>query len=169
MGDEILDVVDEKDRVVGRAGRNEIHARKLPHRSTHLLIFNSKEEVFIQKRSVTKDEFPGKWGSSVSGHVDSGEGYDECIIREAKEEVGLDLHRVPERIFKIDPCEENSHEFSWVYRFVCEGPFQLNEEEISDGRWFSLDEVEALLRGDPESFAPPFTLIWRVFSENASR
>ena len=70
---ELLDVVDDNDEVIAIKTRGEIHARGLMHRSVHILVFNSRGEVFLQKRSLSKDEQPGKWDSSAAGHVDSGE------------------------------------------------------------------------------------------------
>ena len=71
MADEIFDVVDEADEVVGTETRREVHRRKLLHRAVHILIYNSKGEIFLQKRSMSKDSCPGLWDSSASGHVDS--------------------------------------------------------------------------------------------------
>ncbi|MEK9738209.1 MAG: NUDIX domain-containing protein [Euryarchaeota archaeon] len=70
---EIFDIVNDSDKVIGSASRNEVHNRGLKHRSVHLLIFNKRGAVLLQKRSMEKDTFPGVWDSSVSGHVDSGE------------------------------------------------------------------------------------------------
>ena len=69
---EIFDIVDVEDKVIGRASREEVHRQGFLHRSTHLLVFDDKGRVLLQKRSIEKDTFPGKWDSSVSGHVDSG-------------------------------------------------------------------------------------------------
>ena len=81
--EEMFDVVDSSDKVIGRASREEVHRKGLLHRSTHLLVFDESGRVLLQKRSMRKDWFPGRWDSSVSGHVDSGEHYDECVVREA--------------------------------------------------------------------------------------
>ena len=160
--EEMFDVVARSDMVVGRASREEVHRDGLLHRSTHLLVFDSAGRVLLQKRSTSKDSFPGRWDSSVSGHVDSGEGYDECIVREASEEIGIDLTETPERLFKIDACEETSQEFTWVYRTTSDGPFTPNEEEVIEIRWFTRDEVSRLLDTENESLSPAFALVWRV-------
>jgi predicted protein tyrosine phosphatase len=73
MSEEIFDVVNERDEVVGQAPRSEVHRRKLNHRAVHVLVFNSRGELFLQKRSLKKDCFPGAWDSSASGHLDTGE------------------------------------------------------------------------------------------------
>ena len=76
MSEEIFDVVNEQDQVVGQKPRSEVHRLGLLHRAAHILVFNCRGEVFLQKRSLTKDRQPGLWDSSASGHVDSGESYD---------------------------------------------------------------------------------------------
>ena len=79
--DEFLDIVDQSDNVIGQSRRSDVHKRGLLHRSIHLLVFNDSGELLMQKRSMKKDESPGKWCSSVAGHLDSGEAYDDCLIR----------------------------------------------------------------------------------------
>lgn len=161
--EEWFDVVDRSDRVIDRASREEVHRNGLLHRSAHLLVFDGSGRVLLQKRSMVKDRFPGRWDSSVSGHVDSGESYDQCIVREAMEEIGIRLASTPERLFKVDACDETDQEFSWVYRTYSEGPFAPNEEEISEIGWFTGDEVSHLVKTDPESVSPSFALIWSKF------
>src|SRR5436190_19918480 len=98
MSEEIFDVVDQGDRVIGREARAEVHRRGLLHRAVHVLVFNSRGEVFLQKRSMSKDTFPGAWDSFSSGHVSCGEDYGSCAVRELQEEVGLAPERPPERL-----------------------------------------------------------------------
>ena len=166
---EIFDIVDVEDKVIGRASREEVHRQGFLHRSAHLLVFDEQGRVLLQKRSMEKDTFPGKWDSSVSGHVDSGEHYDQCIVREAKEEIGLDLEEVPEKLFKVEACEQTAQEYTWVYRTISGGPFTPNEKEISEIRWNTSDEVRVLLDSEPESFSPAFALVWRILEEGAEK
>ena len=166
MREEIFDIVDESDIVVGSASREEVHRSGLLHRSAHLLVFDSAERVLLQKRSDEKDSFPGRWDSSVSGHLDSGEEYDQCIVREALEEIGIDLAETPEKLFKIDACEETAQEFTWVYRTLCEGPFSVNEHEITEIRWFPGDVVDRQLEARKEAFSPAFALVWDKMRED---
>ena len=111
MSEEIFDVVNEQDEVVGQALRREVHARGLWHRAVHVLVFNRKGEIFLQKRSLKKDNHPGVWDSSTSGHVDSGEDYDTAAVRELREEIGLELKGPPQRLFKIFARPETDQEF----------------------------------------------------------
>ena len=95
MREEIFDVVNERDEVIGQQPRSEVHHRGLMHRAVHVLVFNGAGQVFLQKRSLKKDRQPGLWDSSASGHVDAGEGYDACAVRELREELGLQLSEPP--------------------------------------------------------------------------
>lgn len=165
MSEEIFDVVNERDEVVGQAPRSEVHAKKLLHRAVHVLVFNARGQLFLQKRSMTKDTAKGKWDSSSSGHVDSGEDYDRCAVREVWEEIGLKLEHAPERILRIEACAETGHEFVWVYRCENEGPFTLHPEEIERGEWFTPEEITRWVTDQPRDFARAFVLIWQKLKQ----
>jgi isopentenyl-diphosphate Delta-isomerase len=159
--DELFDVVNERDEVIGQLARKEVHQRGLCHRAVHVLIYNSKGEVFLQKRSAKKDTFPQRWDSSAAGHLNPGEEYDACVPREVQEELGFALPCRPERILRIEACEETGQEFVWVYRCTAEGPFNLNADEIETGAWFSPERVTRWIREKPDEFAPSLVCIWR--------
>ena len=85
--DELLDVVNNFDEVIGQRPRREIHEQKLLHRAVHVFLQNKAGEIYLQRRSYRKDTHPEKWDSSASGHVDPGETYLACAEREMWEEV----------------------------------------------------------------------------------
>jgi isopentenyl-diphosphate delta-isomerase type 1 len=166
MNEEIFDVVDERDHIVGQERRSEVHRRNLRHRAVHVLVFNSKGELFLQKRSMAKDTFPGAWDSSASGHLCSGEDYDPCAVRELQEEIGLSLPNAPERLFKIEACEETGYEHVWVYRCISDGPVALNADEVEEGGWFAPETITRWIAERPADFASAFRKIFhRIFSE----
>jgi isopentenyldiphosphate isomerase len=160
MTEEIFDVVNERDEVIDRRPRSEVHRLGLLHRAVHVLVFNARGQIFLQKRSMAKDRQPGLWDSSASGHVDSGEDYDATAVREVEEEIGLRLPKSPARLFKIDACAETDQEFVWVYRCESEGPFELNPSEIDRGGWFSREEVSRWMKEKPGEFASALLFIW---------
>jgi isopentenyldiphosphate isomerase len=162
MHEEIFDVVNERDEVIERKPRSQVHQLGLKHRAAHVLVFNSRGDVFLQKRSRNKDRQPGVWDSSASGHVDSGEDYDACAVRELQEEIGLELSEPPRRLFKLAASPETDQEFVWVYRCVAEGPFQLNADEIERGDWYAPNEVSRWMAERPQDFASALLRIWQV-------
>lgn len=165
MSEEIFDIVNERDEVVGQNTRREVHARGLWHRAVHVLVFNACSEIFLQKRSMKKDTAAGLWDSSSSGHLDSGEDYDACAVRELREEIGLVATGAsqPRRLFKIDACAKTGWEFCWVYRCQSEGPFQLHPDEIETGDWFAPEKVSNWVAERPQDFASAFRLVWQKY------
>ena len=126
----------------------------------HLLVVNAARQVFLHKRSKTKDLFPGVWDSSAAGHVGAGEDYDGTAVRELEEELGCRPVKPPERLFKIEARQETGQEFVWVYRVESEGPFVLQTEEIECGDWFSPEEIDRWIKEKPQEFAPALLFIW---------
>lgn len=143
MGDnpqELFDVVNDSDRVIGQITRGEAHKNpNIIHRSVAIGIFNAHRELFLQKRSKTKDLEPGKWTISCSGHVSAGQYYLETAHRELLEELGIDLkvHPVEKMLCKY-PFE---CEMTYFYQSFNNGPFTLNRDEIDEGRFFRPGEI----------------------------
>ena len=88
--EEMFPVVDEEGNIIAAATRGECHnGSKLLHPVIHLHVFNSKGELYIQKRPDWKDIQPGKWDTSVGGHIDLGESVDIALRRETQAELGI--------------------------------------------------------------------------------
>ncbi len=151
---EIFDVVDERDQPIGRASRHEVHERNLRHRAVHILVFNERGDLFLQKRSRWKDKHPGLWDSSAAGHVNAGQEYAATAARELEEEIGISAP--VEEIAKIDACAGTGWEFVRLYRVRHDGPFRLAPAEIECGAFFTLDQVRRWSRERPQDFAPGF-------------
>ena len=168
MSEEWFDVVDEQDRVIGRAPRSEVHRLKLRHRAVHILVFNRRGELFLQQRALWKDDFPGVWDSSSAGHVTAGDGMDETAVREVAEELGVGLAEPPHRIFDLPATEDTGWEFCAVYRAAHEGPFVLQPSEIRGGGWFTPEAVGEWIHRRPQDFASAFRVIWDRLGPDAS-
>ena len=162
--EELFDVVDAEDTVLRTEIRSVVHREKLMHRAIHIFVFNVAGQLYLQRRSLTKDSAPGKWVSSCSGHVDSGEDYDIAAPRELAEEIGLTDPVNLTRVFKESPCKQTGQEFVWVYRCEAEGPFKLNADEVSDGQWIDIEALNAWIERAPRDFAWSFTYLWEKYS-----
>ena len=158
---EWLEVVDEHDRVVGRERRGVIHARGLMHRSAQVLLFNSSGELFLQKRSQGKDEFPGLWDSSAAGHVDPGEDYIDCARRELAEELGIDEPVELQALFRFSASADTGWEHCSVFRCVYDGPLRLQEDEVDEGKWLPPSEMDRLVNDSDSMLTPAVQKIWR--------
>lgn len=152
--DELFDVVDEEDNVIGQATRAVVHARGLFHRAVHIFLFNQRGELLIQQRSAAKDEFPLCWTSSASGHVDAGEEYLPAAQRELEEELGL---REPlQFVLKLPPSERTANEQTVLFRADTTQEPRCNREEIAVVRFLPLPEIVQWIERQPEVFCPPF-------------
>ena len=159
--DEIYDVVNNLDQVTGQATRREIHQKNLLHRSIHILVFNTQGDVFLQKRSMAKDENPGLWDTSSAGHVDSGETYDECAHRELWEELGIKAILKP--LEKIEACQKTYHEHVQIYTCRTNAKININLDEISEGKYFDLKVLKSKIKKKPEQFTSSFKLIFKKY------
>lgn len=157
--------VDEHDRVIGRRTRGELHRLKLRHRAVHILLFNLRGEVFLQKRSASKDINPGLWDTSAAGHVAFGEDYDESAQRELEEELGIRATEDLERLFKLPASADTGWEFIQIYRFVHDGPLVTNPEEIDGGDWLAETQVNEWIARGGAGLTTSFRVIWTNYQE----
>ena len=162
---EILSVVNEEDLVIGQRRRDEIHSLNLFHRSIHVLVFNLNGEIFLQQRGLLKQESPGLWASSVSGHVDAGESYDVACIREIEEEIGIKINYIPKKLFKLKPSKLTANEFSWVYYLETDQLLNPNLSEIEMGKWFSKENLDYFIFNNQDKVADLFIHIWRKYCD----
>jgi isopentenyl-diphosphate delta-isomerase type 1 len=163
---EIYNIVDENDCIIGQASRKHIHQNKLLHRSAHILVFNSKKELFLQKRALCKDESPGLWDTSCAGHVDAGESYKDCAHRELLEE--LDLKAVLKPSIKISARKETHMEHIHVYICITDDTIKINPEEISEGAFFGLSKIQENISMNPTQFTSSFKLLFNQIVINGN-
>jgi 8-oxo-dGTP pyrophosphatase MutT (NUDIX family) len=133
-------IVDADNAAVGVAPRHEMRSQRLPHRATFILVFDTKGRILVQKRTDTKDVYPGYYDLAAGGVVTEGESYDESAVREAAEELGI--RGVPlEHRFDFYYEDPGNRCFGRVYSCVCDGPFTLQPEEVVSVEFTELPEV----------------------------
>ncbi|WP_085536165.1 NUDIX hydrolase [Massilibacteroides vaginae] len=136
-------LVNESGETIGKASRRECHSgSKLLHPVVHLHIFNDAGDIFLQKRSMTKDIQPGKWDTSVGGHVDYGETVEEALKREVREELGItDFTPIylTNYVFESNIERELVNTFRTIY---C-GEIHPDTTELDGGRFWTMEEVKA--------------------------
>lgn len=160
---EMVQIVDRDNREIEALPRHLMRSRGLIHRATYILVFNSRQELFVQKRTVTKDIYPGYWDVAAGGVVLAGESYEDSAIRELHEELGVnDVPLAP----LFDHYFEDAANKVWgrIFRCVHDGPFVLQPEEVEEGAFFPVADI--LARSGHESFTPDGILILqRIVSE----
>ena len=141
---EMLPWVNEKGETIGCISRREAHGGSFKlHPVVHLHLFNGKGELFLQKRPEWKDVQPGKWDTSVGGHVDLGESVEIALRREAREELGI-TDFVPELLLHYVFESDRERELVFSYRATY-NEIITPTEELSDGRFWKLDEIRKSL------------------------
>ncbi len=143
--EEIVSIVDEKNNITGSALRSVMRAKGLPHRATYILVFNSKGELYVQKRTPVKDIYPGYYDVAAGGVVMAGESYDESASRELKEELGIQDVSLT-HLFNFYRQDAGNRVWGGAYSCVYDGEVVLQEEEVESGGFYSLETILAASR-----------------------
>jgi isopentenyl-diphosphate delta-isomerase type 1 len=142
---EIFQLVDRNGRPNGEAPREECHGNpRLIHLVVHLHIFDPRGRLYLQKRSMSKDTNPGLWDTSVGGHVGAGESVTAALVREAREELGIDASAAS---FLYSYLNESDFESEFAECFMLESsqPAHPDPEEIETGMYFPMDEIRSMI------------------------
>jgi len=155
-------IVDRDNNEVGIVQREEMRAKKLPHRATYILVFNSKGELFVQKRTPTKDVYAGYYDTAAGGVVLAQESYEVGAVRELREELGI---KETPLTSVFDFYYEDTHIRLWGRAYTCEydGEITLQEEEIESGAFMDVDEVLRLAESEP--FTPDCLYVLKRYLE----
>lgn len=161
MPEELFDIVDDQDQVIGQLPRSQVHAEQRLHRAVHIFVFKTTGEMLIHLRSPDKDEQPNTWTSSASGHLSAGEDYTETAHRELQEEIGLVGEL--EFLHKFDACPETSYEFTGLYRLISDDEPTFDPVEITRGEYVTLDELQHRITTERETFSTAFLTLFEWY------
>jgi isopentenyldiphosphate isomerase len=155
---EIVQIVDRDNRVTGALPRHQMRSQGLIHRACYILVFNGRAELFVQKRTMIKDIYPGYWDVAAGGVVLAGESYEQSASRELAEELGVS--GVP--LTSLFDCyfeDPGNKVWGRIFRCTHEGPFILQPEEVESGMFMPIPQI--LERSRQEPFTPDGILILR--------
>lgn len=141
--EEVLDLVDEKDNVIGTVSRSKANSDpSVIHREIAIMIFDDKGRILLQRRALTKKIDPGVWTVTAAGHVDAGITPLETAHTELLEELGFDT----ELKFLNKHIDKQPNETRFFYWYTGIYPknseIKIQQEEVMDAKFFSKSELE---------------------------
>lgn len=153
LEEELVDIVDERNIVIGQSSRREAHARGYIHRALSVLVLNSKGEILLQKRSANKSVHPMSWDLSTSEHVLSGESYEDAGFRSVKEELGVEAVvtkateiTLQKRKYQVKGETVIENEIVLMLRAIHDGPFEIDPEEVNEVKFFKVEKIERMMQ-----------------------
>ncbi|MGB8468323.1 MAG: NUDIX domain-containing protein [Candidatus Babeliales bacterium] len=146
--DELLDIVDENDRVIGQKYRSEVRQQRLSNfRLINVFLMNEKKELWIPRRAPHKKLFPLCLGSSVGGHVTSGESYDQAFEREVREELNLELADLDYKfVTKLTPQQHNISAYMHIYIVNTNVSPKYNKDDFVEASWMTITDLQAKIK-----------------------
>ncbi len=161
---EIIQLVDQDNLEIAAVARQIMREQQLIHRASYILVFNRAGELFVQKRTKNKDIYPGHWDVAAGGVVLADESYEHSAVRELEEELGVR----GKLKFLFDQYYEDADNRVWGRIFSCthEGPFTLQQEEVEDGCFMSIQAAMSLSEQEP--FTPDGKLLLEQLHNNGN-
>jgi isopentenyldiphosphate isomerase len=158
----IIDAVDQTDTPVGVIPRAEVFKKHANFRVSHVLIFNSRGELLLQRLALTRNRNPGAWGSSVASYLFSSENYVQAAQRRVPQELGIsDFVLVP--LGKTEMIDDGCLKFISVFQSCNEGPFRYDPAHIDRVEFVSLYEIRRMIESDGRIFTPTFLQVFRFY------
>lgn len=153
MSEEILDIVDENDNVIGKDTRYNIHHSRSWHRGIHVIVLNGKGEMLLQLRGSDRDKYPNTYDLSVSEHSTPGESYEQAAKRGLIEELGI-TDATPRKILHLrmeyGPCDRS---ITVLFKLIYDGKIKMDERETVSTKFIPVDEVKKMINDDKVKFA----------------
>lgn len=154
MDEEIVDVVNEDNLVIGKSSRKDAHIKGHIHRALSVLILNSDGKILLQKRSKNKSVHPLSWDISTSEHLLAGESYEDAGVRSVKEELGVELEvkkvteeKLQRRKYQLSQGQVLENEIVLILLGNHDGPFKIDPLEVDSVNFFSVEEIEEMIAG----------------------
>jgi isopentenyl-diphosphate delta-isomerase len=147
-------IVDKNDEIIGYKNRGTLNKEDI-YRVSALWITNSYSDILLARRHHTKSHHPLKWGPAVAGTVDEGETYEENIIKESEEELGL--KNIKPKLGPKTKTDEEYHHFTQFYVLSVDkniDEFKIQKDEVEEIKWFSPEELRKQLQKHSEEFTP---------------
>ncbi len=166
MKSEMLDVLDDEGKVIGKAPRSEVHTKGRIHRTVMFFLLDRHGRVFVNQRTENKDFYPGYWSIVLGGHVSSGQSYEDAVRREAEEEAGITTEPFFIASYK-KRHDRQDREDVMVYGFVTDGKPRLDPGEIKSGSFMTMEETERKMQ--TEKFLPETANLLRMLKEWKSK
>jgi len=161
---EMLPIVDDQDKVIGKKTRDEVEKKAMLHRSANVIIEDSNGMIFVHQRKKDKFYYPGLWDIKVGGAVQYHESYLEAAKRELAEEAGI--NGVSLKFLFSEKYRSKEHNTNrQVYLCTWDGPIKIQKEEIEQGRFMSLDEIDAL----HDQLSPTAKVILKLYRQNVKK
>ncbi len=163
---EVLDIVNEDDEVIGQTTRKEVHQKGYIHRSIFFFLLDQQGRVLVNQRTANKEFYPEYWSMVFGGHVQSGETYEDAVLREVKEEAGIEGEPVFLASFK-KRIDRKDKENGKIYKIITGKEPILDRDELKQGKFLTIEELENKLR--KEKFLPETMELLRVLKKNGTR
>lgn len=157
MQEEMFEIIDASGKVVGTEKRSIVHAKGLLHKGVHGFVLDKTDNVFIQRRSLEKENEPGKWDASVAEHLKPGESFECAFVRGVMEELGakaVNVERIGKRRAQFKQGEIYDEEVVEIFKSGFEGNIRLQEEEVIDGKWVDKKELLKEMDEKPKKIYP---------------
>ncbi len=140
-----VEVVNKKDKVIGKIERRIVHEKPTLHRAVHVFVFNKKKEIFLQKRPDTMQHYPSLWDSGVGEHTELNETYEKTARRGLKEELNLKPRKIS-YLTKKAILDKNCFEMIALFKTKFDGKIKISKKEVADGKFFTLKEAQKIMK-----------------------
>ena len=171
MEEEIIYVVNEKNQFVRKTTRKEVMEKGLLHRHARVIIVNKDEKLLVQKRSLSKDKYPGYWDVGVAGTVKEGDSYESTAMHELYEEVGItgisNIQLMRSLLFKFAFHSPEYNVLCKAYKIQYDGKLKLQEEEVDEAKYMLIEEIKNIIEKEP--FHPVGKIVFEKYLETKNK